>query len=136
MSAAVRLNSLRCKLVSHRIVFGPNLQIPSPELVEMIGLAGFDFVMLDGEHGAVYTRLPELLRACDAAGITAIVSTPGPDRCDLLLPLEMGAGALQVPFVNTVDEARQLVREVKFPPLGQRGLSLVSRAARYGFANP
>lgn len=136
MSAAVRHNLIRRKLVSHRVVFGPNLQMPSPELVEMIGLAGFDFVMLDGEHGAVYTRLSELLMACDAAGITAIVRTPGPDRCDLLLPLELGAGALQVPFVNTVDEARQLVREVKFPPLGQRGVSLVSRAARYGFTNP
>lgn len=135
MSLLLRSNPLRLKLARKRAVFGPNLQIPSTELVEMIGLAGFDFVMLDGEHGAAYTRLPELLLACDAVGLASVVRTPGLARRDLLLPLELGAGALQVPFVNTVEEARQLVREVKFPPLGQRGVSLVSRAARYGFAD-
>jgi 4-hydroxy-2-oxoheptanedioate aldolase len=135
MNVSVRVNSLRLKLARRRAVVGPNLQIPSPELVEMIGLAGFDFVMLDGEHGAAYTRLPDLLTACDAAGLASVVRTPGRDRRDLLLPLELGAGALQVPFVNTVEEARQLVQEIKFPPLGRRGVSLVSRSARYGFTD-
>ena len=116
-------------------VVGPNLQIPSPELVEMIGLAGFEFVMLDGEHGAAFTNLPPLLTACDAAGITSLVRVPSHERSVLLPPLELGAGGVQVPFVNTPEQARALVREVKYPPFGDRGVSVITRAARFGFSD-
>jgi 4-hydroxy-2-oxoheptanedioate aldolase len=135
MTAPVRPNRLRRALQRGTPVFGPNLQIPSPELVEIIGLAGFDFVMLDGEHGTALSRLPELLIAGDAAGLPSIVRVPGHERSTLLPALELGTGGVQVPFVNTVDEARALVRETKFPPLGERGISMVTRAARYGFVD-
>lgn len=115
--------------------FGPNLQIPSPDLVELIGLCGFDFVLLDGEHGAALSQLPELLRACDAVGLPSLVRVPSHDRSVLLPPLELGATGLQVPFVNTAEQARAIVRETKFAPIGGRGMSGVSRAARYGFRN-
>ncbi|MSU64649.1 MAG: hypothetical protein EXS38_00765 [Opitutus sp.] len=135
MKHSLRLNHLRHALARSAPVFGPNLQIPSPDLVEIIGLAGFDFVMLDCEHGAAAGRLPELLVACDAAKLTSIVRVAGHGRAELLTPLELGAGGVQVPFVNTAEEARVLVRHTKFPPLGERGVSLVTRAARFGFAD-
>src|SRR4051812_10843440 len=135
MTSSVRPNRLRRSLQRRVPTFGPNLQIPSPDLIEIIGLAGYDFVMLDGEHGAAFSQLPELLRACDVAGLTSIVRVPSHDRSVLLPPLELGAGGLQVPFVNTPAEARALVREAKFPPLGERGFSKVTRAARYGFVD-
>lgn len=134
--APIRRNRLKIRLDQGRPAFGPNLQIPSPELVEMIGLAGYDFVMLDGEHGAAFSRLSELLLAAEVAGLTAVVRVPDHSRAVLLPPLELGAGGLQVPFVSTAEQARALVRETKFPPLGGRGLSGVSRAARYGWADP
>ncbi|MSU49950.1 MAG: hypothetical protein EXS37_12835 [Opitutus sp.] len=132
---AVRVNRLRRKLERGLAAFGPNLQIPSPDLVEIIGMAGFDFVMLDGEHGAAFSALPNLLLAADAAGVTSLVRVPSHERGVLLPPLELGAGGLQVPFVNTVEQARALVRETKYPPLGKRGVSVVTRAARFGFAD-
>jgi 4-hydroxy-2-oxoheptanedioate aldolase len=135
MKHPVRPNRLRRTLGRGRTAIGPNLQIPSTELVEIIGLAGYDYVMLDGEHGAALTRLPELLLAADAAGLTAIVRVPDHSRGMLLPPLELGAGGLQVPFVNTAAQARAIVQEAKYPPQGGRGLSGVSRAARYGFAD-
>lgn len=131
----VRPNRLRRLLARGEAALGPNLQIPSTELVEIIGLAGYDYVMLDGEHGAALTRLPELLLAADAAGLTAIVRVPDHSRAMLLPPLELGAGGLQVPFVNTAEQARAIVQETKYPPQGGRGLSGVSRAAHYGFAD-
>jgi 4-hydroxy-2-oxoheptanedioate aldolase len=131
--ALVRPNRAKAALGRGRPIFGPNLQIPSPDLVEIIALAGFDFVVLDGEHGSVWTRLPELLVACDAAAITSIVRVPSHERSVLLPPLEAGALGLQVPFVNTPEAAQAIVREVKFPPLGGRGFSTVTRAARHGF---
>jgi 4-hydroxy-2-oxoheptanedioate aldolase len=135
MIATIRPNRLLRALRAGRDVVGPNLQIPSPELVEIIGLAGFEFVMLDGEHGAAFTNLPPLLTACDAAGITSLVRVPSHDRSVLLPPLEMGAGGLQVPFVNTPEQAAALVREAKYPPLGDRGVSVITRAARFGFSD-
>lgn len=135
MFHSIRPNRLRRLLARGQPAFGPNLQIPSPDLVEIIGLAGYDFVMLDGEHGAAFTRLPELLLACDAAGITSIVRVPSHERSVLLPPLEIGAGGLQVPFVNNAAQARALVHETKYAPLGGRGVSAVSRAARYGFVD-
>src|SRR5258708_3775758 len=123
MKTPGRPNRLRRALARGREIFGPNLQIPSPDLVEIIALAGFDFVMLDGEHGAAFSRLPELLMACDAAGLSSIVRVPSHDRSVLLPPLELGAGGLQVPFVDTADQARALVRETKFSPIGERGVS-------------
>jgi 4-hydroxy-2-oxoheptanedioate aldolase len=132
---AVRVNHLRRKLEQGLAAFGPNLQIPSTDLVEIIGMAGFDFVMLDGEHGAAFSALPSLLLAADAAGVTSLVRVPSHERSVLLPPLELGAGGLQVPFVNTVEQARALVRETKYPPLGERGVSVVTRAARFGFAD-
>lgn len=135
MNQTIRSNHLRGALTRGTPAFGPNLQIPSTDLVEIIGLAGYDYIMLDGEHGAAFTRLPELLVACDAAGLTSIVRVPSHERSVLLPPLELGAGGLQIPFVNNAAEARAIVAETKYPPLGGRGLSAVSRAARYGFVD-
>src|SRR5687767_9886241 len=92
---SLRPNRIRQALDDGRPVVGPNLQIPSPELVEIIGLAGFEFVMLDGEHGAAYSALPALLTACDAAQITSLVRVPSHERSVLLPPLELGAGGVQ-----------------------------------------
>jgi 4-hydroxy-2-oxoheptanedioate aldolase len=135
MKITLRLNRLARSLRRGQSAVGPNLQIPSPDLVEMIGLAGFDFVLLDGEHGAAFTNLPALLTAADAAGITPIVRVPSHERGVLLPPLELGAGGLQVPFVNTAEQARALVREAKYAPLGDRGVSVITRAARFGFSD-
>ena len=135
MKISVRPNRLLKAIRARRTAIGPNLQIPSPELVEIIGLAGFEFVMLDGEHGAAFTNLAPLLTACDAAGITSLVRVPSHDRSVLLPPLELGAGGLQVPFVNTPEQASALVREAKYPPLGDRGVSVITRAARFGFSD-
>lgn len=135
VKASVRPNRLLRALRQKQNVIGPNLQIPSPELVEIIGLAGFEFVMLDGEHGAAFTNLPPLLTACDAAGMTSLVRVPSHDRGVLLPPLELGAGGIQVPFVNTAEQARAIVREAKYPPQGERGVSVITRAARFGFSD-
>lgn len=132
----VRRNAMRRALLAGRSVFGPNLQIPCPELAELIGFAGFDFVMLDGEHGEVWPRLGDLIRAVEAAGATALVRVPDDRRISLLTPLELGAGGVQVPFVETAAQAAAIVAHCRFPPSGLRGYSNVTRAARYALADP
>lgn len=128
----MRPNRMKHKLAAGEMVLGPNLQIDHPWLVEMIGLAGFDFVMLDAEHGLALNNLPALIGAADAADIPAIVRVPDHSRAYLNWALEAGAGGVQVPMVDTPDQAAALVRETKFAPVGARGFSNATRAADFG----
>jgi 4-hydroxy-2-oxoheptanedioate aldolase len=116
--------------------------IASPAIVEMCAFAGFDFVVIDNEHGpAGFETTENLLRTARASGLPAAV------RCleqDLARTLDLGAGAVQVPMVNTAEQARRLVQAVKYPlPAGvpgisgQRGSAFSTRAAGYGaFGGP
>ena len=104
--------------------------LPSPAIVEMCAYAGFDFVIIDNEHGSADLETTEnMLRAARASGIPAVV------RClrhDIARVLDMGAGALQIPMVNTAEDARDLVRRVRYPGVGERGSAFSTRAAGYG----
>jgi len=119
-----------------RGVFNP-LAVPS--LVEMCAFAGFDFVIIDNEHGtADFQATENLLRAARAAGIPAAV------RCleaEIARNLDAGAGALQIPMVNSAAQAARLVARMKYPRAGadggERGCAFSTRAAGYGaFGGP
>lgn len=104
--------------------------LPSPALVEMCAYAGFDFIILDNEHGSADFGMTEhMLRAARATGIVPIV------RCfeqDLPRILDMGASAVQVPMVESAEQARRLAGMIHYPPLGRRGSAFSTRAAGYG----
>ena len=109
--------------------------IPSPAIIEMCAYAGFDFVVIDNEHGcADYETTENMLRAARASGIVPVV------RCferDIFRLLDMGANAVQIPMVNTAQQARDLVQQVRYPATGIRGSAFSSRAAGYGaFGGP
>lgn len=104
--------------------------LPSPAIVEMCGYAGFDFVIFDNEHGcADHETTEHMLRAARASGIVPVV------RCfasDIPRVLDMGASAVQIPMVESATQARALVQQVRYPPLGRRGSAFSPRAAGYG----
>ena len=116
--------------------------IPSPAIVEMCAYAGFDFVIIDNEHGtSSFETTENMLRAALASGMPAVV------RClehDIARTLDAGAGALQIPMVNTAEHAARLVQMAKYPLAtgssgisGQRGSAFSTRAAGYGaFGGP
>ena len=87
-------------------------------------LAGFDFFVLDTEHVAVdREQLTNIVRAADAAGITPIVRVRENQQVEILQNLDLGYAGVQVPNVDTPEQARNLVSYVKYTPLGVRGLS-------------
>ena len=104
--------------------------LPTPSIIEMCAYAGFDFVIIDNEHGAADLETTEhMLRAARASGILAVV------RCfprDISRILDMGAGAVQIPMVNNAAQAQDLVQQVRYPAAGARGSAFSSRAAGYG----
>ncbi len=128
----MRTNRIKKKLLANECFYGPNLHLDSPWLVEMIGHSGFDYVLLDCEHGLVGHNLPIMILAADAAGVVPIVRVPSHDRSYLINALEAGAGGIFVPMIHTPEQAKAIVKETRFPPYGLRGFSNVSRAGKYG----
>lgn len=128
----MKQNRMKEKLRAGEPVFGVSVMIPSPQIVEMVAAAGFDWVLLDCEHGTLTLESVELMAmAAEASGITAIARpvTRSPEH--ILQVLDRGVMGVQVPHVNTAEEARQVVAAVKYHPLGQRGLAAGTRAAVY-----
>lgn len=94
---------------------------------------GFDFVVVDAEHGPMDTAQTEnMVRAAQSVGASAIVRTPYNRPEHLRRPLDSGADGVQVPLVNTADDASAAVDAATFPPTGARGAAFLTRAARWG----
>ncbi len=128
----MKSNRMKEKLRAGEPVFGVSVMIPSPQIVEMIGAAGFDWVLLDCEHGTLTLESVELMAmAAEACGISAIArpATRSPEH--ILQVLDRGVMGVQVPHVNTAQDAREVVAAVKYHPLGRRGLAAGTRAAAY-----
>ena len=125
----MRENTLKQKLNDGKAVFGTMLTFPSSTIVEMLGSLGYDWVLLDNEHGDVtVTNVEDMIRAAEITGMAPLVRPIG-NELEFICPfLDRGAWGVQVPHVNTADEARAVVDACKFHPLGQRG----SYAGRQG----
>jgi len=128
-----RINYAAQTMRADKPAFGLFVEMPTPAVVEMVGLAGFDFVVLDAEHGNVtIDSLEPLIPACDVHRLTPIVRVPEPSRQYLLGSLERGAGGILLPQVQGPDEVAEAVRQTKYRPVGRRGFATTTRARSYG----
>jgi len=129
----MRANTLKQKLREGNAVFGCMITFPSSPVVEMLGHTGFDWVLLDNEHGSIDVESCEhMVRAAELSGIAPIVR-PVANRPDVIAPfLDRGAWGVQVPHVNTREEAEAAVRACKYHPEGTRGIFSLGRPADYG----
>ena len=130
----VKENLLKKKLNAGKAVFGVMITFPSPPVIEMLGHLGFDWVLIDNEHGSITMDTCEnLVRAAELTDIAPIVR-PVANKPEIIAPfLDRGAWGVQVPHVNTAGEARDAVDAVKYYPEGHRGIFSRSRPAGYGF---
>lgn len=125
----------QCLWAGERLV-GCFVMLPSPAVVEMCGYAGFDFVILDQEHGGAGTEtLENQLRAADASGIAALVRIPEASGSMAQHALDAGAEGLLVPHVTSAAVAREIVGAAHYPPHGMRGMATTSRAGRHGMVS-
>ena len=120
------------KLISGEVVYGPFMKTIDPAFVESAGYAGFDFAVLDLEHGPVsFQQLQNLIRAAEVSGIFPIVRTPPGNLHRIGAVQDIGAGGVMVPQVLNAREARLAVKSAKFHPKGERGVCAFVRAAKY-----
>ncbi len=118
-----------------RVVLGTFLFIPSPAVLEIVGRAGFDFVIIDTEHspiGSLDTVLLEnLVRAAEVSGVVPLVRLPEHSRIMAQKALDAGGMGVVVPGIRTAEECVDVVRSTKYPPMGDRGCCYLTRATGY-----
>lgn len=130
-------SKLKQKLRERKAVIGTWSVLPSAAVTNVLGAAGFDFVILDLEHGpASLESVEEMARAADSEQCTALVRVPVNEESWILRVLETGAPGVVVPHISTRTEAEQAVKAIKYAPEGERGMSPYTRSGGYVPGDP
>lgn len=125
-------NKLRRALIDKTLTLGAWLQIGHPASAELLARAGFDWVCVDLEHGAIgLETMTNIFRALGTFDCAPVARLPLNDPTWIHRTLDAGARALIIPMVKTAEEAKNAVREAKYPPHGTRGFGF-SRANMHG----
>lgn len=124
------------KLARGEPVFGTFFKYNSPPLVELFGLAGFDFLIVDAEHSTFgHADIEQIIRTCELVGMSSIIRTQDASEANILHALDSGASGVQVPSLRSVDQVREVISRSKYYPIGNRGWAPGCRAADYAFVN-
>ncbi|QLG27801.1 aldolase [Halorarum halophilum] len=123
---------IRRRLLDGETVVGTFQLLDSAMVSEMIGIAGMDFVVYDQEHGPLTAETTlELSAAAQNRGIAPIVRVRSNEEAEIQRALDIGSAGVQVPQVETSEDARAAVEAARFDPIGSRGLSKYVRAGDY-----
>lgn len=132
----MRKNLTKEKINAGETAYGVFINVACPSIVEIIGLIGFDFALIDAEHGPMDIETCEhMVRAADNVNITPLIRVAMNIQQNILRYLDIGALGVQLPLLNNKADVENVVRAVKYRPEGRRGLAGM-RASGYGFASP
>ena len=136
MNGVADINNLKNSLRQGKPVIGTMVTVfDSPAIAKILGVCGFDFFVVDSEHGSFdYSAVAGMLAVAREVGISAIIRVPEVRRETVLKYMEMGATGILLPNTETVEQAKALVEYAKYYPLGNRGVSLLR--AHTGFKKP
>lgn len=130
---SVPLPHLRSRLAAGERLVGVLLRMPSEDLLEMAGVAGFDFVVIDCEHGpADAGELRRHIVLAQLHQLEVLVRVGSDEPALVLRALDQGAGGIIAPHVDDPETAQALVRAVRYPPHGDRGFATYTRSGQFG----
>ena len=113
-------------------MLGPFCKLSEPAIYELAGLAGFDFTIIDLEHGPLtYESAQNAIRAWELAGVSPVIRVPKNEEHYILRALDIGAHGVEVPEINTKEQAENLAKACRYYPKGNRGVCRFVRAAEY-----
>ncbi len=128
----LQVNQVKIRLQEGGVQFGCLQTLSTPGITEILGHTGYDFVMLDGEHGPLLpAEMENLARAAEVSGVSPIVRVPGCHSRDISRLLDAGAAGIILPNVRNSDEVESALNAARYLPAGSRGLSM-PRQAGYG----
>jgi 2-keto-3-deoxy-L-rhamnonate aldolase RhmA len=132
----LRPNKILAALERGETALGMQMYTHDPDLVEIVGFAGFDYVMLDMEHNRTNPEtMVHLIRAAEVSGLTPLVRVGANDRFLIRSAVESGAQGIVVPHVKTAEEAKAAMEASHYPPEGSCGICPAIRASGYSQAN-
>ena len=127
----MRENKLKKRISEGKACYGAIAPTTDPTICEYIGLNGFDYYMIDGEHGAITASdVTNLVRACENVDLTPLARIRSVNTKLILQYMDAGVMGVMMPTIDNVDDVKRLVEAIKYPPLGNRGLGPV-RASDY-----
>lgn len=119
--------------LANELLAGTFLNLGSAAAVEIAANVGFDWLLVDLEHGnAALADLRNMLLACRGASAVPIVRIPSVDADTVKFVMDSGAAGIMFPFVNSASDAQRAVQYMKYPPRGTRGVAGIIRATDYG----
>jgi len=126
-------NHFKQLLSAGQVALGAQLRLGTPAIAELFAAAGYDFLIMDGEHAPqTPVGLQAQMQAMQGYACTPIVRFGRNDQDEIRLALDIGAGGVLIPLIKTVAEAEKTVAACRYPPSGTRSYG-PSRAHRYGF---
>ena len=120
------------KIQSSGYSIGTWLSTYSLDIPEIFSKAGYDWIVIDLEHSSLsINQAAEMMRIIDLSGSIPFVRLSSNDSVQIKRVLDSGAKGIIVPNVNTLEDAKKIIKSAKYPPIGQRGVGL-ARAQGYG----
>jgi len=127
-----QLSRIKEKISTGELVVGTGISLNDPVVSEILGICGFDFLWIEGEHSKLDRGDIDLhIMAADKSGVAPFVRVAWNDPVLAKPMLDIGAAAIIFPFIKTKDEAELAVKSCRYPPRGIRGFG-PSRAIKYG----
>src|SRR5438477_13043640 len=117
----MRTNTTKAKLAEGKVVFGAIISRYAPDLVELFGAIGYDYVMIDCEHGPMdLNQVEHMVRAAEVFNITPLARIPNHQQDTVLRFLDRGVQGVIVPHVRTAEQAAAIAAAAKYGPEGTR----------------
>lgn len=124
--------TMKQRLQEGEVLFGTFYKFNCAPVVEMLGLVGMDFIIVDGEHSDYsYRDMQDMCRVANGVGMNAVIRVPNSSPEHILHAGDMGAQGIQVPNSKSLEEARAAAENMRYAPAGTRGLGLTTRASGY-----
>ena len=126
-------NSFKRRLIAHETLIGCWCSLANPITTEVLGVAGFDWILLDGEHSPndIITFIPQLMALKDSVS-APVVRPSWNNPVELKRLLDGGFYNFLIPFIESADEAARAVAATRYPPQGFRGVSVSQRSNKFG----
>ncbi len=122
----MRANQLKKRIKDGKACYGVIAPTTDPVICEYVGLNGFDYYMIDGEHGGIsISDVTNLVRACENVNCTPLARIRSVDEKLILQYMDAGVMGVMMPTINNADDVKRLVAAIKYPPMGNRGLGPV-----------
>ncbi len=132
MNRLKAITTIRRKLSEGKYSVGSWMQIPSPSVAEIMGQAGYDWVAVDMEHGAISVhQLPDIFRALELGNTLPVVRIAQGHPKDCKQALDAGAGGVIIPMVDSPEQLEMVRDACRWPPAGNRGVAF-TRANLFG----